>query len=84
MTDIGHNSNAQLKSIVERAVKLAEDKKAIGDDEKDLYAEAKSNGYEVAAIRKIVREELEDAAKRSKRAAVEETVTIYRTQLKLI
>ena len=84
MTDVGHNSNAQLKSIVERAVKLAEDKKAIADDEKDLYAEAKSNGFEVAAIRVLVRDELLDAAKKARRAAVEETVTIYRTQLKLI
>lgn len=52
---IGHNSVAgdQLKAIVERLEKLDEEKSAIGDDIKDLYAEAKSNGFDVAAIRAV-------------------------------
>jgi uncharacterized protein (UPF0335 family) len=57
----GHNSAAtkfakdQLKSIVERIERLEEEKKAIADDIRDVYAESKGNGYDVKAIRTIVR-----------------------------
>jgi uncharacterized protein (UPF0335 family) len=57
----GHNSAAtkftkdQLKSIIERIERLEEEKKAIGDDIRDVYAEAKGNGYDVKAIRTVVR-----------------------------
>ena len=57
MTDIGHNSIAkdQLKSIIERVERLEEDRAAIGSDIKDVYSEAKGNGYDVAVLREIVR-----------------------------
>src|SRR5262245_31837786 len=42
----------QLKAIVERIEQLEEEKKAIADDIKDVYAEAKGNGYDVKALRK--------------------------------
>lgn len=45
----------QLKTVVERIEKLEEEKKAIGDDIKDVYAEAKSNGFDVPTLRAIVR-----------------------------
>ena len=44
----------QLKSIVERIERLEEEKKAIADDIKDVYAEAKGNGFDVKTLRKIV------------------------------
>src|SRR5215831_14961988 len=45
----------QLKAIVERIEHLEEEKKAIADDIKDVYAEAKGNGYDVKALRMVIR-----------------------------
>ena len=50
-TDIGHNAKEQLRSIIERIERLEEEKKTISDDIRDVYAEAKGNGYEVKALR---------------------------------
>jgi uncharacterized protein (UPF0335 family) len=44
----------QLKAFVERIEKLEEEKKAISDDIKDVYAEAKSTGFDTKALRKII------------------------------
>ena len=75
MIEIGHNSIAkdQLKSIIERVERLEEDKAAIGSDIKDVYAEAKGNGYDVKALRAIVRYRKEDAQDRAEREAIFET-----------
>ena len=75
MNEIGHNSIAkdQLKSIIERVERLEEDKKAISDDIKDVYSEAKGNGYDVKALRAIVRYRKEDAQDRAEREAIFET-----------
>lgn len=75
MTEIGHNSIAkdQLKSIIERVERLEEDKAAIGSDIKDVYAEAKGNGYDTKALRAIVRYRKEDAQDRAEREAIFET-----------
>lgn len=60
----GHNSDGesatrfakdQLKAIVERIERLEEEKKATSDDIRDVYAEAKGNGFDVKALRAIVR-----------------------------
>lgn len=73
MDQPGHNSNAQLKSIVERIERLEEEKKAIADDIKDVYAEAKGNGYDVPALRAIIKMRKEDASKRAERETILET-----------
>lgn len=44
----------QLKAIVERIERLEDEKSTIGEDIKDVYSEAKGNGYDVKALRKIV------------------------------
>ena len=44
----------QLKSIVERIERLEEEKKTIADDIKEVYAEAKGNGYDVKVLRKVI------------------------------
>jgi uncharacterized protein (UPF0335 family) len=49
----GHNG--QLKSIVERIERLLEDKAAIVSDIKDVFAESKSSGFDVKALRTIIR-----------------------------
>ena len=44
----------QLRAFVERIERLEEEKKTIADDIKDVYAEAKGNGYDVKILRKVV------------------------------
>ncbi len=48
-------NNNQLKSIVERVERLEEEKKTIADDIKEVYAEAKGNGYDIKVLRQVVR-----------------------------
>lgn len=68
--DIGDNAKEQLRSIVERIERLEEEKKQIASDVKDVYAEAKSNGFDVKALRKVIRLRTQDKEKRDQEAAV--------------
>lgn len=68
----GHNSNGQLKSITERINRLEDDKKAIADDIRDVYQEAKGNGFDPKALRVIVRRERADQKKLAEHEAVVE------------
>lgn len=54
-------SKDQLKAVVERIERLEEEKKTISDDIKDVYGEAKGNGYDVKALRTIIRIRKQDA-----------------------
>lgn len=69
----GHNSQAQLRSIIERVERLEEEKKTIADDIKDVFAEAKGNGYDVPALKAIIKMRKEDANKRAERETLVET-----------
>jgi len=69
----GHNSNEQIRSIVERIERLEEERKSIGDDIRDVYAEAKGNGYDVKALRAVIRLRKQDAAARAEHEAILET-----------
>ncbi len=66
----------QLKSIVERVEKLEEEKKAIADDIKDVFTEAKLNGFDVKALRTIIRMRKQDANERAEAEAILETYLI--------
>ena len=50
----GNVAAEQLRLFIERIERLEEEKKGIADDVKDVYAEAKSNGYDTKTMRKIV------------------------------
>jgi len=63
----------QLKAFVERIERLEEEKKAISDDIRDVYAEAKGNGYDVKAMRAVVRLRKQDKDERIEYEAVLET-----------
>ena len=54
----------QLKALVERIERLEEEKKAIADDIRDVYAEAKATGFDAKALRTIVRLRKQDADER--------------------
>lgn len=73
MTEEGHNSKEQLRSIVERIENLDGQIKELRSDQKDIFAEAKGNGFDVKALRTIVRLRAEDPNKRAEREAVLET-----------
>lgn len=60
----------QLKSIVERVERLEEEKKAIADDIRDIFAEAKANGFDTKVLRQVVRLRKQDLAERQEQDAV--------------
>ena len=63
----------QLKAIIERIERLEEEKKTISDDIRDVYAEAKGNGFDVKALRAIVRLRKQDANERAEQETILET-----------
>lgn len=75
---IGHNSGevnaAHLRAFVERIEKLDEEQRALGDDKKEVYAEAKGAGYDAKIIRKIVGLRRQD---KDKRREEEEIMSLY-------
>ena len=80
MASIGHNSEAahrfakdHLKAFVERIERLEEEKKALADDIRDVYAEAKGNGFDVKALRAVIKLRKQDADKRKEHEAILET-----------
>lgn len=63
----------QLKSFIERLERLEEEKKAIADDIKDVFAEAKGNGFDVKALRSVLKIRKMDKDERSEQEAILET-----------
>ena len=63
----------QLKAFVERVERLEEEKKTIADDIRDVYAEAKGNGFDVKALRTIIRMRKQDADERAEQETILET-----------
>jgi len=62
-----------LKAFVERIERLEEEKKTIADDIRDVYAEAKGNGFDVKALRTIVRLRKQDADERREQETILES-----------
>ena len=52
---VGGIAADRLRSIIERVERLEEERKALGSDIKDIFAEAKSAGFDVKVIRQIIR-----------------------------
>jgi uncharacterized protein (UPF0335 family) len=77
----GNVAAEQLRLFIERIERLEEEKKGIADDVKDVYAEAKANGYDTKTMRAIVRlRKLESHARQEADALLE----TYRTALGLL
>jgi uncharacterized protein (UPF0335 family) len=66
------NATAQgkLKSLVERIERLEEDKAAVASDLKEVYAEAKGEGFDTKILRKVIRLRKADTAKRQEEEAL--------------
>lgn len=69
---IGHNSvaSAELRQLIERIERLEEDKRAVADDIKDVYAEAKGRGYSPKTIRAVIKLRKKDPDKRAEEEAM--------------
>jgi uncharacterized protein (UPF0335 family) len=82
MTGPGHNSKKtrvggisvdQLRSVVERVEKLEEEKAAIAADIRDVFLEARGNGYDVKALRAILKLRKMDAHERDEQETMVDT-----------
>lgn len=60
----------QLRTIIERIERLEEEKQAIADDIKDVYAEAKANGFDTKVLRQIVRLRKQEPNERAEQEAI--------------
>ena len=70
-TDVlGSNAQSQLKSIIERVERLNEDADAIKADLKEVYLQAKGEGFDTKIIRKVIRLRKQDTAKRQEEDAL--------------
>ena len=63
-------AQGRLRTIVERIERLEEDKKALLEDVKEVFAEAKGEGYDVKVLRKVIRIRKQDKAKRQEEEAI--------------
>ena len=72
----------QLKAFVERVERLEEEKKTIADDIRDVYAEAKGSGFDVKALRAIVRLRKQDDNERREQEEILETYMLALGMLK--
>ena len=85
MSTVGHNTGVaeeqpatrfakdHLKAFVERIERLEEEKKSIADDIKDVLAEAKATGFDVKALRTVIRLRKQDVDERKEQEAILET-----------
>ncbi len=62
-----------LKAFVERIERLEEEKKALSDDIRDVFAEAKGNGFDVKALRTVIRLRKLDKDERQEQEAIVDT-----------
>lgn len=86
MSEIGHNSGDgahavakdQLLSIIERVERLEEEKKGIAEDIKEVFAEAKANGFDTKVLRRVISIRKQDQKDREEQNAILE---LYLTAL---
>lgn len=72
MTDITA-SDDRLRLLIERIERLAEEKKGISDDIKDVYSEAKATGYDTKAMKEVVKLRKKSRDDRMQEEAILET-----------
>ena len=75
MSEIGHNVIAkdQLRAIIERIETVEQAVKELNSDKRDIFLEAKGNGYDLKALRTIVRMRKMDAGDRQEQETILET-----------
>ena len=82
MSEEGHNSGnvsaERLRSLVERIERLESERTALGTDIKDIYAEAKSAGFDVKVMRQLIRIRKQEPADVEEQEAL---LNVYRRAL---
>jgi uncharacterized protein (UPF0335 family) len=78
MADIGGVSAGQLRSYIERIERLEEEKTALTADIREVYGEAKGNGFDAKAMRQLVRLRKLDTDDRQEQEAL---LALYRSAL---
>lgn len=81
MADVGGVAGDRLKSFIERIERLEEEKAALAADVREVYAEAKGEGFDAKVMRQIVRLRKMDSSDREEQEAVLE---LYKQALGLI
>lgn len=76
--------NGQLKSYVERLVRLHEEKRNLAEDIKELFQEVKSAGFVPKQVRAVVKAAMETDEERGKRLAHEENVEMMKAALGML
>jgi uncharacterized protein (UPF0335 family) len=74
MADVGGIAGDRLKSFIERIERLEEEKAALASDVRDVYAEAKSSGFDVKILRQVIRLRKLDEPDRNEQ---EELIDLY-------
>ena len=67
---LNSTAQGQLKSIIERIERLEQEKAEVSEQIKEVFAEAKGNGFDVKVLRKVVRIRKQDRAKRLEEEAI--------------
>jgi len=75
---LSSTAQGKLKSLVERIERLEEDKASVANDLKEVYAEAKGEGFDTKILRKVVRLRKADVAKRQEEEAL---IELYLTAI---
>lgn len=70
MADVGGIAGAQLRSYIERVERLEEEKAALAADIREVFAEAKGNGFDVKVMREVIRLRKLDQADRQEQEAL--------------
>lgn len=78
MADVGGVAGDRLRTIIERIERLEEEKKALSDDIREVYSEAKGAGLDVKVLRQVIRLRKMDASDRSE---MEEVLEVYKRAL---
>lgn len=80
MVDTTSVAEDQLKSVVERIERLEEERASIGADIRDVYGEAKANGFDTRVLRRLIRLRKQD---RATRIEIEAILDLYKQALKM-
>lgn len=78
MSDVGGIAGDQLRSYIERIERLEEEKATLQNDMKEVFAEAKGNGFDVKIMRQVLKLRKMEAADRSEQ---EELLDLYKRAL---
>ncbi len=70
MADTGGVAAGQLRSFIERIERLEEEKKGLSDDIRDVFAEAKGNGFDTKVMRQVIRLRKKEPAERQEEEAI--------------